>query len=276
MNKHKLMTFIAFTYGISWLIWLPNVLAGLFDVGWEVSNWLHIAGGLGPFLGAVITTAIFEKRAGVARYFRDKLFTPPSLRWTLVGVGMPILFFAVPALALGLFTGDWVELADLGLNSKLPFTNPLLIWLLWCIFYGIGEEGGWRGLLFPELIKTYPARISTLYVALVWAPWHLPVFLYDKDLGSMGFFGTIGWAVGLLFGSLLLGWLVKRARFNLWPVILWHGTFNFFTVSDRINPLYPGLMSALVIGVSLWIARRTGEQLDESLVGMGRNNDNPT
>lgn len=31
------------------------------------------------------------------------------------------------------------------------------------------------------------------------------VFFYDKDLSTMGFGGTVGWLVGLLFGSLLLG-----------------------------------------------------------------------
>jgi nicotinamide riboside transporter PnuC len=77
----------------------------------------------------------------------------------------------------------------------------------------------------------------------------------------MGWFGTIGWAVGLVFGSLLLGWLVMQAQFNLWPVILWHGTFNFFTTSDRLNPLIPGLMSFMVIIAALWIARRYGENL---------------
>ena len=78
----------------------------------------------------------------------------------------------------------------------------------------------------------------------------------------MGWFGTIGWAVGLVFGSLLLGWLVKQAQFILWPVILWHGTFNFFTTSDRLNPLIPGLMSFMVIIFALWIARRYGANLE--------------
>lgn len=177
---------------------------------------------------------------------------------------MPLAFFLISWLILGLFTGEWAAFSDLGLNGKLPITNPILIWLLWCFFYGLGEEGGWRGFLFPELTKRFPARIATLYVTFIWAPWHLPVFLYDKDLSTMGWFGTIGWVVGLVFGSRLLGWLVKQSRFNLWPVIIWHGTSNFFTVSEKINPLFPGLMSALVIAVVLWIAREYGENLASS------------
>ena len=264
MNKKKLIVFVVLAYGISWLIWLPNVLVRNFDVGWEVSNWLHIAGGLGPFASALITTAVFEKGAGLKAFLHSRLFYAPSLRWIGVGLGMPILFFLVAALILGVFTGQWVALADPGLNSKLPITNPLLIWLLWCLFYGLGEEGGWRGLLFPEFTKRFPARISTLYVAFIWAPWHLPVFFYDKDFTTMGWFGTLGWVVGLVFGSLLLGWLVTQAKLSLWPVILWHGTFNFITVSDQIDPLFPTLMSAMVIVTVLWVARTYGENLNHT------------
>jgi membrane protease YdiL (CAAX protease family) len=277
MNKKKLITFVVLAYGISWLIWLPNVLAHNLDVPWEFSKWLHIIGGLGPFLGAVITTYLFDRNAGVAKYFKDKLLRTQSVKWILIGLGMPFVFFLIAVLIVGIFIGEWLVFSDLGLNSKLPITNPFLIWLLWCFFYGLGEEGGWRGFLFPEFTKSYPARITTLYVAVIWIPWHLPVFFYDKDLSTMGWFGTIGWAVGLVFGSLLLGWLVKQAQFNLWPVILWHGTFNFFTTSDQLNPLIPGLMSFMVIIFALWIARRYGENLElESTLKATENTINET
>ena len=72
MNTKKIITYIALTYGISWLIWLPNVLAKNFIVSWKHSDWLHLLGGLGPMLGAIITKFIFEKRAGVKNFFREK------------------------------------------------------------------------------------------------------------------------------------------------------------------------------------------------------------
>ena len=261
MNKKKIITFILITYGISWMIWLPNVLSQNCNVGLRHSDWLHLLGGLGPFLGAIITTYIFDKKKGVKEYFKNKLFSLPKPKWILIGIGMPILFFLIPFLFLGIFKGNWLDFSQLGLNSKLPFTNPLLIWLLWCFFYGVGEESGWRGLLFPELTNKFNARISTLYVALIWALWHLPIFFYDKDFISMGIGGTIGWLVGLIFGSLLLGWLVKQANWNLLPLILWHGTFNFFSASDKIDYLYPAIISTLVIIISIWIGLKYGKDL---------------
>jgi hypothetical protein len=36
-------------------------------------------------------------------------------------------------------------------------------------------------------------------------------------------------------------------------VILWHGTFNFFTTSDQLDFLIPSIMSTLVMVVVVWI-----------------------
>jgi membrane protease YdiL (CAAX protease family) len=218
-------------------------------------------GGLGPFLRAIVTTHIFDKIQGVKVFFKNKLSAFPKAKWLGIGFGMPVLFFLIPYLSLGIVKGDWLNISQLGLNSKLPVTNAFLVWLIWCFFYGIGEEGGWRGFLLPEITQKYNTRISTLFVAFIWAAWHLPIFLYDKDLGSMSFGGTIGWLIGLIFGSLILGWLVKQSSWNLWPVILWHGTFNFFTASDRIGYAYPALMSTLVILISIWIGIIYGRNL---------------
>ncbi len=253
MNTRKIITFIVISFGISWLIWLPNVLSHNFDVGWKHSDWLHILGGLGPFMGAILTTYIFDRSTGVKAFFKHQLFALPKLKWLLISIGMTIGFFLAPYLFLGIFKHEWIDLSVLGLNSKLPFTNPILIWLLWCLFYGMGEESGWRGFLLPELTKKYKARTATIFVVLAWAPWHLPVFFYDKDLGNMGIGGTIGWAVGLAFGSALMGWLVKQSKWVLLPVILWHGTFNFFTTSDQLDYLVPSVMSTLVMVAVIWI-----------------------
>lgn len=65
MNNRKIIVFILISFGISWSIWLPNVLSHNFQIGWEHSDWLHILGGLGPFLGVIITTFIFDNSQGV-------------------------------------------------------------------------------------------------------------------------------------------------------------------------------------------------------------------
>jgi membrane protease YdiL (CAAX protease family) len=106
-------------------------------------------GGLGPFLGAIVATYFFDRKQGVKVLFKNKLFAFPKAKWLVIGFGVAVLFFLIPYLSLGIFKGDWLNIFQLWLNSKLPDKNAFMVWLLWCFFYGIGEEGGWRGFLLP-------------------------------------------------------------------------------------------------------------------------------
>ena len=258
--KHRIITFIIISYAISWLIWLPNVLAYNFNIGHH-SDWLHLFGGLGPLFGAIITTLIFDKWIGVKKIFQEK-YKLPSMRWLLVGFGMPILFFLIVYLWLGLSAGNWIILSYVGLNAKILTSSSFIVWLVWLLFYGIGEESGWRGFLFPEFSKKYNALTATIFISLIWATWHLPIFFYDKDFMAFGLGGTIGWVVGLMFGSVLLGWLVKQSKGILWPVIFWHATFNFFTAGDRLGFPVPAFVSTMVMISVIGIIWKYGKDLE--------------
>lgn len=255
MDKKRIIVFVLTSYGFTWVIWVRQAINQHFDLGWSVSDRNHLYAGLGPFFGALSTILVFDKWEGLKKYFKVKLFSLPSAKWIVAGIGMPVFFFALPAAFYGLVHKEWVGFGQIGINSKLPTTNTFLIWLMWCIFYGLGEEGGWRGFLFPEFCKKYEARAAALFTAIIWAIWHLPVFFYDKDFVSMGFFGVVGWMVSMIAGSMLLGWLVKQSRWSLWAVIVWHGTFNLLATSDSLNPVYPGIMSGFVILTTLWILK---------------------
>ena len=67
-------------------------------------------------------------------------------------------------------------------NIQFPYSIYILISCFLTIFYaGFGEEIGWRGFLFNKL-KNLPYLEMTLLLNIVWALWHLPMFV----LGGMG------------------------------------------------------------------------------------------
>lgn len=73
-NKNRIILFVVLSYSISWLIWIPNVIAYNFNVSWNHSNWLHILGGLGPLTAAIITTLILDKKKqGLKKIFPRKV-----------------------------------------------------------------------------------------------------------------------------------------------------------------------------------------------------------
>ncbi len=64
-KKHSLAIFFILAYAISWLIWLPLVASAQGFLDRTVSPYLHLLGGLGPMLAALIVTVISAGRAGL-------------------------------------------------------------------------------------------------------------------------------------------------------------------------------------------------------------------
>ena len=44
------------------------------------------------------------------------------------------------------------------------------------LFGGGNEEVGWRMILQPELEKKFNFHIATIFTAIIWWLWHLPIF----------------------------------------------------------------------------------------------------
>jgi len=131
----KIFTFIVVTYAMSWLIWAPNLISHNADVTWAQSDWLHLAGGLGPFFGAVFTTIIFDGIRGIKKYFIEKYVKLPGIKWLVIGVGMPASFFLISYLVAGMVTGKWIDFTQVWLSYKIPIKNGFLIWVFWLLLY---------------------------------------------------------------------------------------------------------------------------------------------
>lgn len=90
----------------------------------------------------------------------------------------------------------------------------VLSWAAWApavlanlVFYGFGEEVGWRGFALPCLQGRSSALRASALLAIGWAGWHLPLFAFSPGLSGMGAGGVAGWLVSLLLGSIVLTWL---------------------------------------------------------------------
>jgi CAAX amino terminal protease family. len=70
--------------------------------------------------------------------------------------------------------------------------NPWYLFLLLIPIMMIGggmEEPGWRGFLQPSLEKRFPFPIATLIMGVIWAVWHLPLWLVKgASQSSVNFF----------------------------------------------------------------------------------------
>ncbi|MEK4047135.1 CPBP family intramembrane glutamic endopeptidase [Paenibacillus sp. FSL H8-0048] len=217
-------------------------------------------GSFGPLLGTLISL----KRSGeegILVWCRTAFSLSFSLKWPLIAAGLPLAYGAAAVLAHTLITGSLPDMQQFGLTSDLPPRFGIgMTSLVWMLTFGIGEESGWRGYLLPKLHRHYSLFTSALLVALIWMAWHLPAFWFNENYLGMGF-GVLGWAISLVYGSVVLAWICAGSRWSIIPVIVWHGIFDLLTASDQAADVMAMVCSMLVIlhGILLMrILRRRG------------------
>jgi membrane protease YdiL (CAAX protease family) len=139
---------------------------------------VFLLGVFAPALVALAFTAQAEGRAGVARLLARIGQWQVRARWYAFAIG----YFAVIKLAAALVhrvvTDAWPPFGD----------TPVAL-----MFLGIavsmwaqaGEEVGWRGYALPRLATYLGLWGASLVLGVVWAAWHLPLFVLP-DSGSTG------------------------------------------------------------------------------------------
>jgi membrane protease YdiL (CAAX protease family) len=247
-GRAEIVWFVALAYGLSWTWWLSVATSGaVVDPG---DGWpTHLPGLMGPALAAVVVTAVAEGRRGLAD------LGSRMVRWR-VGWVWFALIGATGAMALvPAVTGSGGGAGDVLRYSGAPPAG-LAVVLYVLVVNGFGEEVGWRGFLADRLLRDRSQGRTALIVWAVWAPWHLPLFLIVGNFRDFGVAGTVGWVVGIGFGSLLLTWLYQSACRSVLIVALWHTAYNFATATEAANGVPAAIASSAVIVGSVVILRR--------------------
>jgi hypothetical protein len=94
------------------------------------------------------------------------------------------------------------------------------------------EEFGWRGFLQTRLQQVLPPWIAAICVGIMWAAWHLPLFLVGWSSASPLIFTFI--VVGL---SVIMAFAFNASGRAVAVAILMHSAFN---ASPSFLPSYLG------------------------------------
>ncbi|MES2679492.1 MAG: type II CAAX endopeptidase family protein [Bacteroidota bacterium] len=241
----QLTTFFSLAYLISWLTWLPLYIQILPDNSFR---YLHALGGLGPLIAAVICTFIFDgkpalKKLAVSTFATSRIFL------LLLALVSPFLLNAIAATINYFQKGHWDDLSLIGLSKEFPDFNFIEFFIYNLVFFGFGEEVGWRGFALPRLQKPFKALNASLILSLFWAIWHWPLFLYRPGYMSMDILGALGWIFSLLTGSILLTWLFNTSRGSILVCAVFHSAMDVAFTSDYLDKNIVGLVGMLV---TLW------------------------
>ena len=241
--------FVILAYGFSWAWWIPLAISPTIvdpGQGWPT----HLLGLMGPALAAIVVIGFSEGRAGL----RD--LWSRIVRWRVGWVWYGVIAATAALAVTPLITESDLNAADFVLYSGAPsagFTVVLYVFVV----NGLGEEIGWRGFLADRLLlRTSQAR-TALIVWPIWGLWHLPLFWVVANFREFGVGGTIGWAIGLGFGSVVLTWLYQSAGRSILIVALWHTAYNFTTATEATGGIAAAVATAAVIAASVIIMRRS-------------------
>ncbi|MBD3407541.1 MAG: CPBP family intramembrane metalloprotease [Candidatus Lokiarchaeota archaeon] len=261
IERRKAVVFVLLAYGITWILAMPLVLSYLGIISIAMSYSIHYLLPYGPLLAALVTTTLVDGTEKVRELFHR------IAKWKIRPLWIAITLFSVWLMYIGsgliiVVMGEpWPDINAFGQMQYLPYLNVIVAWILWICTYGIGEETGWRGFLLPHLQSKYNALTSSLILALIWAGWHLPMFLYHVNFIMMGPIGTIFWVIGLMFGSVLLTSLYNNTEGSILLVAVWHGTYNLFTAAvGEIADTTAGIITMFVIILVIAIIRRFGPE----------------
>lgn len=207
--------------------------------GWPT----HLPAVLGPAIAALVVTAVYDGRAGVADLARRCVRWPGRWIWSVAAILAVGVLAAAVARALG---EPWPSAESLGeFTGAPPLPWPVLaVYIL--IVNGYGEEIGWRGFVVHRLVEVTSQSRAWVITWALWALWHLPLFWVVASFREMRW-EVLGWLLGLFAGAVVLGWLYVRSSSSILLVALWHTAYNFTAATEGTSGTIAAASSTVVM-----------------------------
>ena len=221
---------------------------GLNDPGLIPWALLNLPVLLGPSTAAFVVLWFTEGKPGVKALWGRFWNRDVSLKWLAVAVlTLPILRLVAAILTQILSDTPYPFLVEGGVVQVLFM--PVLIGL----FSGIHEEFGWRGYALPRFQVKWSALVSSLFLGILTALWHLPGFITPGEpLFGKNFWEWLPWH--MLIQIVGFSWIFNNTRGNVLAVILFHMTtsLSLFVVD---NTYYWVLSIAAILIVAIFGAK---------------------
>ncbi|MDH3651974.1 MAG: CPBP family glutamic-type intramembrane protease [Saprospiraceae bacterium] len=164
----RLLTYFALAYSISWIIWLPLILA---EYGVEslpiIPKYHHYLGSFGPMLAAMIMAYHWKGTHGLKGLFRRVFKWNVKPIWYVAVLIAPVLIVICAGLLDQWLNQQPFRMEGFSTNKEFPQFGPVAFLLFNFITFGIGEEIGWRGFALPVLQNKFNALKPPYYLQQV-------------------------------------------------------------------------------------------------------------
>ncbi|MCW4464629.1 CPBP family intramembrane metalloprotease [Glutamicibacter sp. MNS18] len=231
-----ILWFVVLSMGLAWVVALPLWMGeGLLHPQFV---WIATIMMWTPAIAALIVTLFQRQLRGFARDVGLWPVRPVGrfLLGVLLGVLIPLaLIFQALFVgdAIGVYPADFEHMVGVRILAGSDGVAKFLALQFSFVVLGgflnalpaLGEEIGWRGWLWPRLLRlgAVPAIVLS---GVIWGVWHAPLLLlgynYPYSSGPMSLVYMSGMCIVL---GAFLGWL-RMYSASVWPVAIAHGVFN--------------------------------------------------
>jgi uncharacterized protein len=168
--RHPVLAFMIISLAIGFLTAVIPPIVDSAILPFDMPLHGVVGGSLGVGFAAFLVTAALSGRAGVADLGRRSVRWRVPVRWYLIAL------FSVPV------TATLISLAIYGLRALAApsggwpraLAEVAAMFLLQLVLFQLAEEIGFTGFLQHHWQDRYSPLKLTLYVALLWALWHMP------------------------------------------------------------------------------------------------------
>ena len=236
--QHPVVTFMVIGLGVAFLVGVIPPIVDAQVLPFELPLYGVVGGVFGVGLGAFFVTFALSGRAGVADLARRSVRWRVPLRWYLIALlTVPV---GATLISLTIYGADALAAPPGGWPRALA--EVAAVFLLQLVLFQLAEEIGFTGFLQHHWQGRYPPMKLTLYVALLWALWHVPDHFAEEGWGVEQLIAApVIFAVEfvtLFFARALFVWLYNRTGYSVLLVAILHASFDatFNQLSDDVIP----------------------------------------
>ncbi len=253
-ERPVLLVYLPIVFIIPWTIWILMNENGLYGkpIYMMVSAILMWTPALASFICHVIfkrKTIAFSWKPHVkmnAKYYIQSILIPVLLTIT----GTIVFFLCFPQS----FSFKQFESIDIPLSPSVYILLMLCTVILSAVinmFFALGEEAGWRGLLYPILKNRMGTVQSCIVGGVIWGLWHTPVnangYNYGTAYPGYPWFGIPTMCLFCIAMGIWCMYLAEKTG-SIWAPALFHGAVNAVAA---IGVLFLNDASLMLLGPTL-------------------------
>lgn len=241
ITTRKFIIFMAIAFGVAMI---PMCLAGVMLSKGNTLLFMflfRIVAVMLPLIAVVISGAGFKKLGFKPKKFKFvplALVGPQILCW----IGMAVYFAINPDLLNISFDGILSQLpAELSRTFDPSVLSPNFLFVEMMVLSltalpvsqlipSLGEEAGWRGVMYPFLKEHMGVTLGRIVGGILWGAWHWPLifignYFYGNEYPGYPFLGPVMICVALTVFGIFIDYLYEKSG-SILVASLAHGAMN--------------------------------------------------